>query len=54
LQTGHRVQRGERFGIIKFGSRMEIYLPREVEIKIRLRDKVRAGESILGEFKNAR
>ena len=54
LQVGHRVQRGERFGIIKFGSRMEIYLPREVEVKVRLRDKVRAGESILGEFKNAR
>jgi len=54
LQAGHRMQRGERFGIIKFGSRMEVYLPREVEVKVRLRDKVRAGESILGEFKNAR
>ena len=54
LRAGHRVQRGERFGIIKFGSRMEVYLPREVEIKVRLHDKVRAGESILGEFKNAR
>lgn len=54
LRAGHRVQRGERFGIIKFGSRMEVYLPRDVEIKVRLREKVRAGESILGEFKNAR
>ncbi len=54
LRAGHRVQRGERFGIIKFGSRMEVYLPREVEIRVRLRDKVRAGESILGECKNAR
>jgi len=54
LRVGQRVLRGERFGIIKFGSRMEVYLPPEVEIKVRLRDKVRAGESILGEFSNAR
>ena len=54
LRPGHRVQCGERFGIIKFGSRMEVYVPREVEVKVRLRDKVRAGESIIGEFKNAR
>lgn len=54
LREGHRVQCGERFGIIKFGSRMEVYLPLNAEVKVRLREKVRAGESILGELKNAK
>ncbi len=53
LREGHRVQCGERFGIIKFGSRMEVYLPLSAEVKVRLREKVRAGESIIGELKNA-
>ena len=54
LREGHRVNRGERFGIIKFGSRMEVYLPPEAEVKVRLREKIRAGESIIGEFSHAR
>lgn len=53
LREGLHVQRGERFGIIKFGSRMEVYLPLNTEVKVRLKEKVRAGESIIGEFKNA-
>lgn len=53
IREGHRVRRGERFGIIKFGSRMEVFMPMNTEIKVRLREKVRAGESILGEIKHA-
>ncbi len=53
VREGLEVRRGERFGIIKFGSRMEVYLPLGTEIKVRLHEKVRAGESIIGEFKNA-
>jgi phosphatidylserine decarboxylase len=52
LREGHRVQRGERFGMIKFGSRMEVFLPLDAEVKVRLREKVKAGESIIGEFKH--
>ncbi len=53
IREGHRVRRGERFGVIKFGSRMEVFMPLNTEIKVRLREKVRAGESILGEIKHA-
>jgi len=53
IREGHRVRRGERFGIIKFGSRMEVFMPLNTEIKVRLREKVRAGESIIGEIKHA-
>ena len=52
VREGSKVKRGERFGIIKFGSRMEVYLPLNAEIKVRLREKVKGGESILGEFQN--
>jgi len=54
LREGYRVRRGERFGIIKFGSRMEVFLPLDAEIRVRLREKVRAGESIIGIIKHAR
>lgn len=53
IREGHRVRRGERFGVIKFGSRMEVFMPLHTEIKVRLREKVRAGESILGEIQHA-
>lgn len=52
IQEGHRVRRGERFGMIKFGSRMEVFLPLHSEVKVRLREKVKAGESIIGELKH--
>jgi phosphatidylserine decarboxylase len=52
IREGHRVRRGERFGMIKFGSRMEVFLPLSSEIKVRLQEKVKAGESIIGELKH--
>lgn len=50
---GRKLRRGERFGIIKFGSRMDIFLPLNTLLKVRVRDKVKAGESILGEIDHA-
>lgn len=48
LELGDRVTRGERFGLIRFGSRVDLYLPAETEIAVEVGDKVRAGESVLG------
>lgn len=50
LREGQHVQRGERFGMIKFGSRLEVFLPLHAEIKVRLQEKVRAGETIIASF----
>jgi len=50
LREGSNVQRGERFGIIKFGSRVDVFLPKNVDIKVALNRKVKSGESILGVF----
>ena len=50
---GRRLKRGERIGIIKFGSRMDVFLPLDAPLKVRVRDRVKAGESILGEINHA-
>ncbi|RMD58412.1 MAG: phosphatidylserine decarboxylase family protein [Nitrospirae bacterium] len=45
--VGDVLERGERFGMIKFSSRVDIYLPLECEVLVKLGQKVRAGESII-------
>ena len=47
---GDVLQIGERYGLIKFSSRVDIYLPKDAETKIRLGDRVRAGETVLAEI----
>jgi phosphatidylserine decarboxylase len=51
LRTGQRVSRGERFGLIRFGSRLDVYLPEAAQIKVRPGERVRAGETILAALK---
>jgi phosphatidylserine decarboxylase len=48
LEPQDTVQRGRRFGLIRFGSRVDLYLPKETEVKVTLGQKVTAGETILG------
>ena len=48
VNKGDKVTRGKRFGLIKFGSCTEIFVPTDVEIKISPGDKVRGGVSIIG------
>ncbi len=50
LREGHAVQAGERFGMIKFGSRVDIFVPMNVDIRVRVNEKVRGGETVLGVF----
>ena len=47
-RPGDTLKRGERYGIIKFSSRLDIFLPEDTAIKVKPGDKVKAGESILG------
>lgn len=42
------VKKGERFGLIRFGSRVEVFLPTDSRIVVKLGDKVRAGQTPLG------
>jgi phosphatidylserine decarboxylase len=45
-----QVVRGQRFGIICFGSRLDVYLPTDSDIEVAVGDKVKAGTSILGQL----
>ncbi|MGC9976563.1 MAG: phosphatidylserine decarboxylase family protein [Syntrophales bacterium] len=45
------VRKGERFGMIRFGSRLEVFLPPDAVISVAIGDKVRAGETPIGWLK---
>jgi len=49
IKEGDQVKIGERFGMIKFGSRVDVVVPEEWEVKIKKGDNVTAGETILFE-----
>jgi phosphatidylserine decarboxylase len=51
LKTGDVVQRGQRFGMICFGSRLDVYLPEDAVPHVQVGDKVRSGTSLLGYLK---
>ena len=47
---GDTLERGMRYGLIRFGSRVDIYFPQGSEVEIRLGEKTVAGETILGKL----
>jgi phosphatidylserine decarboxylase len=42
------VVQGDRIGMIKFGSRVEIVVPAGMDLRVKVGDRVRAGETVLG------
>ena len=50
LKEGMQVSRGERFGLIRFGSRVEVFLPLGSTLLVKVGEKVRAGETPIGEL----
>ena len=48
IRVGDEVKGGERFGIVKFGSRMDVIVPPHIEFDIEVGTMVTAGETILG------
>ena len=51
VKPGDSLERGERFGLIRFGSRVDVYFPPDADINVQIGDKVVAGETILGSIK---
>lgn len=49
-KTGDSIARGERYGFIKFGSRVDLYLPLKTSIRVQVGQKVKNGESIIAEL----
>jgi len=50
LKNGQEVKAGERFGIIRFGSRMDVYVPEEINPLVIEGQQVIAGETVLADF----
>jgi len=50
LQENETVPRGQRFGMICFGSRLDVYLPPDSKLRITAGDRVKAGTSVLGDL----
>ena len=48
LAPGQQVRRGERFGLIRFGSRVDLILPESTRIEVSVGDRVRGGETVMG------
>jgi phosphatidylserine decarboxylase len=47
LEVGQLVARGERFGVMKFGSRIDLFVPRSAALAVKAGDRVVGGESVL-------
>ncbi len=47
---GEQVEKGERFGLIRFGSRMDVFLPSKSKVRVSVGSKVKGGSSILAEL----
>jgi phosphatidylserine decarboxylase len=50
VKAGDRLARGERFGFIRFGSRVDVYLPPGSRPRVAIGDKVKAGSTVLAEL----
>jgi len=53
LRPGQRVERGERYGMIRFGSRVDIFLPPGAAPAVRIGDRVRGGSDVIARWRDA-
>jgi len=51
LQAGEEVKQGEELGFIKFGSRVDVFLPLDAKVKVTMGEKVKGGSTVIAEFK---
>lgn len=49
-QVGQKVEKGERFGMIRFGSRTEVYLPLTAEVLVKAGDRVQGGATVIARW----
>ncbi len=50
VSPGDSLRKGERFGMIMFGSRVDLYLPRDADVAVQPGQRVRGGETIVARF----
>jgi phosphatidylserine decarboxylase len=49
-KEGEKVARGERIGLVRFGSRVDVWVPKEAEILVKVGDNVKGGSSVLAQW----
>ena len=54
VQVGQRVSTGERVGLMKFGSRMDVFVPRECTVTVTEGQRVRGGETVIARWPGPR
>ncbi|MBF0583402.1 MAG: phosphatidylserine decarboxylase family protein [Magnetococcales bacterium] len=52
LRVGEGVVQGDRFGLIRFGSRVDVYLPLSAKLAVMLGDQTRAGETVVAQLES--
>lgn len=50
VKEGDKLDQGQEFGFIKFGSRVDIYLPLDVKVKVNINDVTTGGETVIAEL----
>jgi phosphatidylserine decarboxylase len=50
VKPGHVLAKGDEYGFIKFGSRIDLYLPLDAEILVELNQKTVGGETIIAKW----
>jgi phosphatidylserine decarboxylase len=53
VKPGERLARGQRYGFIRFGSRVDVYLPAAARPRVAIGDKVKATSTVLAELPRA-
>src|SRR5690606_41918342 len=53
VQTGHQLEAGQRFGLIRFGSRVDVYLPAGARVLVAEGQTAVAGETVLADLTSA-
>ncbi|WP_457553580.1 phosphatidylserine decarboxylase family protein [Desulfobacula sp.] len=51
IKEGEQVKKGDRYGMIQFGSRLDLYLPLDFDVAVRVGEKTKAGATIIGYMK---
>ena len=47
-KPGDTIKAGERYGLIRFGSRVDIFLPKDAELKVKIGDRIKGARDIIG------
>jgi phosphatidylserine decarboxylase len=50
-RPGDTIAMGERYGLIRFGSRVDLFLPKDIELKVKLGDRIKGARDIIGVLK---